>query len=48
MCPYFVNYVLPPDEILYNDYIHALPKEHPVKVIKGEVTSETPSYAIYV
>lgn len=36
-CPYFVKHVLPSDEILYNAYIGELPKEHPLKAVKGEV-----------
>lgn len=40
-CPYFVKYVLLSDEILYNEYLEALPKEHPLKVVKGEVVAKT-------
>lgn len=36
-CHYFVTSVLPSDKILYNDYIEALSKEHPLKEVKGEV-----------
>jgi len=36
-CPYFVTSVLPSDELLYNDYIEALSRDHPLKAVKGEV-----------
>ena len=40
-CPFFVTSVLPSDELLYNDYIEALSRDHPLKAVKGEVEVTT-------